>query len=492
MGKRSLNEQWNPAVLTTAEPPNRRFAVICLVVYCAVTLFVALHHEPWRDEADAWLVVRDMPLRNMIPHWTSNAGTPALWYLLLKPLALAGLPYMSEELLHVTLACIAAAVFLWRAPFTRLTKILLLASYPILYEYAIVARSYVLTVLLLWIAAALHRERERRPLLYALAIALLFNTNVHGAVIAATLVLLYILQSRRDWRALLIMVFGAALALWQLWPRLDAAYPQVVREYRPKAVFWAITGMYLPDQFLDDWTITVFVPQWTTTLWLALSIGLLTFLLITLRKHRDSLVLLLVPYVALLCLFVAVWYGGARHAGLLLVLIIATLWIAGPLPRTQESAATAGFLNIALAASAFAGGIPMTVVDILEPMTMSRAIAEDLIANDLVQFPIACDAPYACEAILPYLDKKQFFYPAISRDGTYMTWDRSEWKAQDPGLRTIFARIRARFGPQGWILITNETVGDPAPWGLRLWYKADEPARYLDEHYWLYTPVRSK
>jgi hypothetical protein len=492
VGKRSLNEQWNPAVLTTTDPRPNRFAVGCLVLFCAFTLFVALHHEPWRDEADAWLVVRDLPLRNIIPHWTSNAGTPALWYVLLKPLALAGLPYGSEEILHVTLACLAAAVLLWRAPFTRLTKILFLASYPILYEYAIIARSYVLTILLLWIAAALHRERDRKPVLYALTIALMFNTNVHGAVIAATLVLLYVLQTRRDWRALLLMFAGAMVTLWQLWPRLDAAYPHVVREYRPKAIFWAVTGMYLPDQFYDDWWITVFVPQWTATLWLVLSLGLLTFLLITLRKHRDALALLLVSSIVLLCLFVAVWYGGVRHAGLLLMLIIAALWVAGPLPRTQESAATAWFLNVVLAASAFAGGIPMSIVDIQKPVSMGRAMAEELIVHNFDQRPIACDPLYACESILPYLGTKKFFYPAVSRDGTYMTWDRSEWKATDDGMRAMFGRIRARFGNERWLLILNEPLSHPGQWGVHLQFTADGPARFLDEHYWLYAPARSR
>jgi len=303
---------------------------------------------------------------------------------------------------------------------------------------------------------------------------------------------LYILQSKRDWRALLIMVLGAALALWQLWPRLDAAYPHVVREYRPKAIFWAVTGMYLPDQFYDDWWITVFVPQWTVTLWLVLSLGLLTFLLITLRNHRGALALLLIASVVLLSVFVAVWYGGVRHAGLLLMLIIATLWIAGPLPRSQESTATAWFLNAVLAASAFAGGIPMSVVDIQRPMSMSHAIADELITHNFDQRPIACDVPYACEPILPYLGKRTFYYPATPSDGTYMTWDRSVWDVPDDGMRAMFARIHTRFANQRWLLIMNEPLKHPEDWGVRLLYTADNPARFLDEHYWLYAPARSR
>ena len=43
----------------------------------------ALHHEPWRDEADPWLFARDGDFANIV-QWSRHAGTPTLWYWLLE------------------------------------------------------------------------------------------------------------------------------------------------------------------------------------------------------------------------------------------------------------------------------------------------------------------------------------------------------------------------------------------------------------------------
>ena len=45
----------------------------------------AAHHELWRDEAQAWLIARDVPLSRLFAE-LHYEGHPALWFLLLKPL----------------------------------------------------------------------------------------------------------------------------------------------------------------------------------------------------------------------------------------------------------------------------------------------------------------------------------------------------------------------------------------------------------------------
>src|SRR5438270_13480177 len=79
---------------------------LLLAAYIAATLVLALHHEPWRDEADSWLVVNNASIPAML-EWTRYAATPPLWYLLLKPLAWLGLPYFSQTVFHLVLAWIA-------------------------------------------------------------------------------------------------------------------------------------------------------------------------------------------------------------------------------------------------------------------------------------------------------------------------------------------------------------------------------------------------
>src|SRR6185503_5008133 len=115
---------WSPLRLTAEDRMPRPLAGLILIIFVAGTLFVALHHEPWRDEADAWLSARDLPLTEMLPDWTAHAGTPVLWYLILKTIVHSGLPYAAETIVNLVLIWAAAAVLLLFAPLTRLTKIL--------------------------------------------------------------------------------------------------------------------------------------------------------------------------------------------------------------------------------------------------------------------------------------------------------------------------------------------------------------------------------
>ena len=86
--------------LVASERASARFVWVLTLAYVAVTAFVAMHHEPWRDEADPWLYVRDANLFTILAR-TRYAGLPALWFLCLTPLAKLGLPYASQKVLHL-------------------------------------------------------------------------------------------------------------------------------------------------------------------------------------------------------------------------------------------------------------------------------------------------------------------------------------------------------------------------------------------------------
>jgi hypothetical protein len=151
-----------------------------LLVYLAATALAVRWHEPFRDEAQKWLIARDAPgllaLLRLVPY----EGSPALWPLLLRPLARLGAPYAAMSWLNW--ACMAgAAALLWlRAPLPRAVRLLALFSYFFLYDFAAIARNYALFTLLAFGAAALHGTRRERPVRYALVLVLLMNANLFG------------------------------------------------------------------------------------------------------------------------------------------------------------------------------------------------------------------------------------------------------------------------------------------------------------------------
>ena len=62
-----------------------------LLVYVLFNLSFILCHESWRDEAQAWLLARELSIPELFAQMSCE-GHPCLWHLLLMPLAKLGLP----------------------------------------------------------------------------------------------------------------------------------------------------------------------------------------------------------------------------------------------------------------------------------------------------------------------------------------------------------------------------------------------------------------
>ena len=90
-------------------------------------------------------------------------GSPALWHLILMPFAKMGFPYESIKFVHITITFATAILIVYKAPFSRLTKLLFLFSYYMSWEYAIIARSYIVTLFLLFSIATVYKNRFTQP-----------------------------------------------------------------------------------------------------------------------------------------------------------------------------------------------------------------------------------------------------------------------------------------------------------------------------------------
>jgi hypothetical protein len=473
-----MNDRWHPARLTSTDAPGWRFALPVLVLYAALTTFVTAHHEPWRDEADAWLVVRDASLGQMIPHWTSDAGTPALWYAALTPVVKMGLPYGAENGLNLLFALAAATVLVLRAPFTRTSKVLILCSYFFSYEYPVVARSYALSILLLFLAAAAYPRRQEHPLRYAIPLALAANANVHAALIVLAALLPYLLdRPARRWAGFWTITAGLAISFAQLaFPSGPSPHP-IGGDVRLEAVPSALRQAFF----------TGLPGGWA---WF-LSIVLLVALALALRSRRDALFVLIAGTGGLLTLFTVVIFGGLRHSGLVLVATLFAIWLAGDVPGTWPSRAAAALLNIGLLAS-IASAATMARSDVRFAFSGSKEMAGFIRGRQLDRLPIAAHNLYTAEALLPYLPGKHFWYAGLGEYGTYMKWDLAQEKAVAVPYAEAMRRARAHFDPtrKPWLLLLNTEMPQPETYGFTLLHKTSVAVfRRVDESYWLYAPV---
>ena len=243
---------------------NRRRNILCaclLAAYVLLNLSFLLCHENWRDEAQAWLLARDLSIPELIEQM-SYEGHPCLWHLLLMPLAKLGLPYVSMNVLSLTIMSAAAALLLWKAPLPLPLKALALFGGAFSFYYPVVSRNYCLIPLFAFMMAYFYPARREKPLRYGLSIALMVQTHIIMLGMAAAASLVWLAEAvagyRRDRerRALLLQGAGLALPLLSfLFLLVQISHPQDATAYTlqasdvlslPREAVLAAWGLFRP------------------------------------------------------------------------------------------------------------------------------------------------------------------------------------------------------------------------------------------------------
>jgi hypothetical protein len=166
-------------------------------VWAAIVTVAASRHEFWRDEIRALSLALSADSLLSIPATIHGEGHPALWYLLLRASydifgTKAVLP-----VLNLLIAAAAVAIFLWRAPFSLWWKALFVLSAIPAYEYSVMARNYSITMMLMFLYAAVYTAPKRSPVVLASILFLIAQTHI----IATLLIPFYLSIWLADWQS---------------------------------------------------------------------------------------------------------------------------------------------------------------------------------------------------------------------------------------------------------------------------------------------------
>jgi len=290
--------------------------------WLAVVGTVVKHHEPWADEAQSWLLARDLDLKTLWFHELRYEGSPGLWQTILwAAQRWFHAPYASLGMIGMLCAAAGVAFILWKSPFPRPVSYLLVFSYFISYQYAVVSRSYNLLPLLVFAAAYLYRDRDH-PVRMTVVLILLANVAIHGILFAASLGLCYLLEAVREWSALdkavrrrYFYCIAAMLATLIFLVIILMPTPDV-KEFaasRPSVPLKLRFELAIGFTFLDQLAVS--------SLFLLVA-GIWCFR----RKHLLPFVLSLA---LLLSLFIMV-HGVPHHSGTIFLAALSGLWIAWP------------------------------------------------------------------------------------------------------------------------------------------------------------------
>ncbi len=167
-----------------------------LVGYAALLLWVIPHHEPWMDEAQGWMIARTCTLAEALTRVLHYEVAPALWQLVLRPLAALNLPFRSANWVSALLGVASTFLLLRWSPFPRAVRWALPFTFFLQYQYAVVARPYAFFPVLAFALCILF-TRHRSPIWFAAIAGLLANANLHCTVYAAVAFCVYLFRLRK-------------------------------------------------------------------------------------------------------------------------------------------------------------------------------------------------------------------------------------------------------------------------------------------------------
>ncbi len=408
-------------------------------------------HEPWSDEAQAWLIARDSSFTDLFLHRLHYEGTPGLWHLLLWVATRLHISYVGMHWAVALLSIATVYVLLRYAPFPRLLLALLPFSFALVFQTAVIARSYCLTALPVFLLCIQIRRTKASPLVFAVAAGLLANSSVPGLILAAGLSVVYVIRVRRrpghSWHPLLPA--GAALSVLVLFavytaapppdvtygvgPRL-AAHPSIAR------VLSRITGVPVPEHSVQVFqavdptgqpvshALTARLSRASFRLLgfplisvsssklLAGSFFVAFFLWLSWRRELDASIPLLLTVAGAFVLSL-----GEHHTFLILIAIIAAVWIAWtdePASHFRHTAFLLLFAAVLIEQAAWT--VHAAVFDIRHPFDPGRAAAQFLIPRAPTHW--IANLAFDDTAIQPYATRNLF----SNQHSAYWAWKFGE------------------------------------------------------------------
>lgn len=395
---------------------------IILLVYAVWIIVLLPEHEPWADEAQAWLLARDASIPDLLWKYLRYEGTPGLWHLLLVIPAKLGMPYFALTIVGALGGFAGVFLLVRYSPFPLWLKALLPFTYFLAYQYAVVARSYCLLAPILFGTAIFHRQSAVRFWPFAVCLALLSHVSLHGTLIAGAIWVVQVGALLRDYRrgesavrgqlaCLSVLAANFLLIVWQMIPPTDMTLPSPNLD----AAGSARVALMAISQALAGNAL--------------FSIVLVVLVLPLLYRGRNVTIFLLAA--ALLLALMAFRYFAFWHAGTITVLYFFSIWLAldalavaeakfgttpSPWPRLLAYTSVGLLCVIQVREAVMAARL-----DFLRPYSGSRAAAEYILSHDLQRKRINA-VDYHAFAVQPYFPRSIFANYADLLPGAFWIW----------------------------------------------------------------------
>lgn len=434
-------------VNSSVHSTNTVFVYGITLLFFALAFIGVYHHELWLDEAHHWLLARDSNTFLELIKNTRYEGHPVLWNVILYGITRVTLNPIWMQLLHIVIATASVFVFLKRAPFSIVFKLLFIFGYFILFEYTLVSRNYALGLLFILLACTYFNNSKEKLISIAVFLALAANTHAIFLVLSGCTFLVVFWEkiknqklqfSKNTLLGFTIYFIGALLAVIQIIPPedtgfFDAASTVSFSEKIPKAIFPFLKGVFI----LQDMRLSSF---WNTNLLINSSklvggcIGILS-LSVPLFLFYKNKTIIAYSYFTICCVglfFYITQLSAARYFGVLYLMIIVGLWLQAYLKAdTSRFKISEEILkkirNTIIYSILFLqsiAGIYAYTMDVKTPFTAAEKTAQFIAENGYKTNVIASQS-CSGTAISAYLEKKVYFTKTNSFE-SFCPWNHPQ------------------------------------------------------------------
>jgi hypothetical protein len=419
---------------------DRQFSLFMCLIFVAAAALLIVRHEMWRDEIQAWLLVRDVGSFWELLSRLKNELHPFLWYTLLYPLKFVTRNPEIMKPLHLLIASTTVFFFCRNAPFSRLNKLLFIFGYFPFFEYGIIARDYSLILLFSVLLALMYTSELVSPTnsktrLYGIT-AILFlicQTHLFGIIMGGIFAFLlardaFLRGERRKLLPLLGFLVGVSIFIVQILPPTNYFTSSFGFGHNVLRIQLALLSVWrgffpFPVPFLHFWNtnildISQFLYYSQHLLAIFVLLGSIAFVL-TLRELRPTLFYTVGSF-SILCAIYVTGVLGIRFPGFIFIIFILALWIGyGSKGSVCRSKVISLLLLIHVAATSVA-----YYYDMKYPFSAAKQTAR-LITDLRLRDPIIVGyEDVLTSPVAGYLNA-QIYYPQANSFGSFITWDKT-------------------------------------------------------------------
>ena len=113
------------------------FYLVIILCFIVLSVVVGSRHEPWADEAHAWLIARDTSFYTLFFKYLHTDGHPALWHLILKLFQSIGFKYENFYLISTLFSSMGVSIFLFKSKFCSSSKVNCFSFFILIFYFKI-------------------------------------------------------------------------------------------------------------------------------------------------------------------------------------------------------------------------------------------------------------------------------------------------------------------------------------------------------------------